>query len=108
MDDSEATVDAEEDMFERELRLGHHQDLVPELLRAVDAEPLRERLWRQLMLAEYRCGRQTDALRAFQRMRNHLLDETGQEPSAESFELEKAIATQKPELDWVGPESITY
>ena len=46
-----------------QLALGRHELIVDSLARAVEAEPLREHRWEQLMLALYRCGRQADALR---------------------------------------------
>src|SRR5262249_20274538 len=44
------------------LALGRHHPLIPDLERAVAAEPLDEQLRGQLMLALYRDGRQADAL----------------------------------------------
>ena len=107
MDEHESRASAEEDEIERKLLLGQHVELFPDLLNAVEAEPFRERRWRQLMLALYRCGRTAEPLRQFQRLRG-LLDEVGRNPSAETEELERAIAEQRPELEWTGPESVTY
>jgi class 3 adenylate cyclase/tetratricopeptide (TPR) repeat protein len=73
------------------------------LEQAVAAEPLRERRWAQLMLALYRCGRQADALRAYQRLRGQLAEQLGIEPSLELKGLEEGILLQKPELDWQPP-----
>ena len=56
---------------------------VAELESMVAAEPLRERRWTMLMLALYRCGRQADALRAYQRARTVLGEELGVEPGPE-------------------------
>jgi DNA-binding SARP family transcriptional activator len=107
MDEQERWATAEEDEIERKLLLGQHMELFPGVLDAVEAEPFRERRWRQLMLALYRCGRTAEPLRQFQRLRD-LLDEVGRTPSAETEELELAILQQRPELDWTGLESITY
>ncbi len=107
MDENERRASAEEDEIERKLLLGQHMELFPDVLDAVEVEPFRERRWRQLMLALYRCGRRAEPLRQFQRLRD-LLDKVGRNPSAETAELELAIAHQRPELDWTGPESITY
>ena len=52
------------------------------------------------MLALYRSDRQADALRAYGRLRRHLGEELGIEPSKELVGLEEAILLQKPELDW--------
>lgn len=88
----------EERIFEIRLALGDHDALVGDLEAAVAREPLRERRWGQLMLALYRSGRQADALRAFQRLREVLTDELGVEPMAEVRELELAILRQDPQL----------
>ena len=40
-------------------------------------DPLRERRWAILALAQYRCGRQGDALRSLTRARRTLVDELG-------------------------------
>ena len=50
--------------MEARLACGMHRDLIAELLTLTAANPLRERLWAQLMLALYRSGRRADALRA--------------------------------------------
>ncbi len=99
----ERKAGAEEDFFEGHLQLGHHQGLVADLRSAVEAEPLRQRRWGQLMLALHRCGRQVDALNAFQRLRRELGEEHGVEPSAELAELERAIVVDRPELQWEPP-----
>ena len=54
---------------EAELALGGHAELVGELEQLVGREPFREQLWGHLMLALYRSGRQTEALRAYRRLR---------------------------------------
>src|SRR5205823_1949884 len=53
-----------EDRIEADLALGLHAQLVGELQELAAREPLRERIWAQLMLALYRSGRQADALAA--------------------------------------------
>jgi DNA-binding SARP family transcriptional activator len=57
MDEQERRASFQEEEIERKLRLGQHMELFPEVLDAVEAEPFRERRWRQLMLALYRSGR---------------------------------------------------
>jgi DNA-binding SARP family transcriptional activator len=86
-----------------ELALGRHADLVGELEAAVAAQPLRERLHAQLMLALYRCGRQAEALEAYRRARQTLVDEVGVEPGAELRTLQAAILAQDPALALVAP-----
>lgn len=84
-------LSAIEELTEARLALGEHAVLVPELEAAVSEHPLRERFWRQLILALYRSDRQADALRAYQRVRTILADELGLEPSPELAALERAI-----------------
>jgi predicted ATPase/class 3 adenylate cyclase len=83
------------------LALGEHATLIGDLQAAVAAEPLRERPWEQLMLALYRAGRQSDALRAFQRLRRVLADELGLEPGQAARALEDRILRHDPALIWV-------
>jgi len=82
-----------------QLALGRHELIVDSLARAVEAEPLREHRWEQLMLALYRCRRQADALRAFQDARHILTEELGIEPSPALRALEQAVLVQDPSLD---------
>src|SRR4029453_4586534 len=73
------------------LALGRHGRLVPELRRLVMAEPLRERLWGQWMLALYRSGRQAEALAAYQQLRGRLVEELGIEPGPPLQQLQRRI-----------------
>ena len=63
------------------------------------AEPLRERLRGQLMIALYRSGRQADALDAYQEARRVLVEELGLEPGRTLQELERAILRQDEALE---------
>ena len=87
-----------EDRVEADLELGRHAELAPELQALVAANPMRERLCAQLMLALYRTGRQAEALEVYRQWRRSLNDEMGLEPSAELRRLEQAILTQDPSL----------
>jgi len=60
----ELRLAALEDRIDADLARGQHAELVGELEALVAAQPLRERLRRQLVLALYRAGRQADALEA--------------------------------------------
>src|SRR6478736_7119742 len=53
--------------------------------------PFREGLWSLLMTALYRVGRQADALAAFQRAREHLVEQLGVEPGPQLMEVESRI-----------------
>ena len=59
-----------ERLIDARLVLGQHHEVVSDLERTVNADPYRERCHAQLMIALYRCGRQADALAAFQRARH--------------------------------------
>jgi DNA-binding SARP family transcriptional activator len=96
---SELRLAALEDRLEADLRLGRHRELVAELERLVKEQPLRERLWAQLMLALYRAGRQADALLAYQRARSVLVEELGIDPGSELRRLQAAVLAQDPGLD---------
>jgi DNA-binding SARP family transcriptional activator len=85
--------------FEARLECGEARESVAEIEHLVDEHPLRERLRGQLMLALYRCGRQADALAAYQAARRVLTEELGIEPSAALRDLEQAILLQSPDLD---------
>ncbi|MGW3939387.1 BTAD domain-containing putative transcriptional regulator [Streptomyces phaeochromogenes] len=91
-------LDVMEDRFEAELASGHHQQVLGELVSLVAAEPLRERLCRQLMVALYRCGRQAEALSVFTRVRRALVEEYGLEPSRDLQLLQQRILTHEPSL----------
>jgi DNA-binding SARP family transcriptional activator/Tfp pilus assembly protein PilF len=84
--------------IEADLVLGRHAELVPELQVLTDRYPLREGLWAQLMTALHRCGRQADALAAYQRVRRLLADELGIDPGSELEALHQTILTNDPAL----------
>jgi DNA-binding SARP family transcriptional activator len=95
----ELRLQALEDRVEADLELGRHAELVGELESLVAGQPLRERLRAQLMLALYRCGRQAEALAAYQDARGRLVEELGIEPGRELQALQTAILRQEPSLD---------
>jgi len=99
----EERLAAVEDRVEADLALGEHAALVGELEGLVAEHPWRERLHGQLMLALYRCGRQADALEAYQAARRSLLDGLGLEPGRGLQDLERAILAHDPTLDGPAP-----
>lgn len=100
LDEEQAAVT--ELWLEAGLALGDHLEVVSLAEKAVVEHPYRERLWAHLMVALYRCGRQADALTAYQRIRSLLADDLGLEPSRGLAELEGAILRQDPALDPTG------
>jgi len=98
---TELRLSALEDRIDADLLLGEHRTVAGELAQLVDQHPLRERLSGQLMVAWYRSGRQADALRAYGRLREELIEQLGIEPNPMLARLEQAILEQRPDLDWV-------
>ncbi len=94
----ERRLEAIECRFDAQLALGRHAAVVPQIEQTVNDHPYRERFAAQLMTALYRCGRQADALRVYERVRRTLLDEAGLHPSHELVVLESAILAQDPAL----------
>jgi DNA-binding SARP family transcriptional activator/ABC-type transport system substrate-binding protein len=99
----ELVLSATEARIEAELALGRHREVVRELERLVAAHPEREDLLRLLMLALYRCGRQTEALVAYRRASSRLRAELGLEPGPRLRQLERAILEHDPSLDLAEP-----
>jgi predicted ATPase/DNA-binding SARP family transcriptional activator/tetratricopeptide (TPR) repeat protein len=91
--------------IEARLALGDHRRVVAELTRLVDDHPYREQSWAFLMLALYRCGRQSEALHACHRLRDLLIEDLGVSPGPEIARLEIAILNQDRSLDWRPPAS---
>jgi len=80
------------------LRAGRHLEVLSNIDALVAAEPLREHLRAQQVAALYRAGRQAEALRACEALRNALRDELGVGPSPEMVELERRVLDQDPTL----------
>lgn len=85
------------------LHLGDHGEVVPELQSLTAQHPLRERFHAQLMLALCRCGRQAEALAAYQYARSALIEELGTEPGAELRELQQRVLAGDPALAVASP-----
>lgn len=92
---------AEEGRVDAEIALGRSAEIVGELEQLIGLAPFRERFRGQLMLALYRAGRQADALAAYRRARQMLIDELGVEPGQELRDLERAILAQE---EWLAGE----
>ena len=87
----ELRLAALEDRIDADLKLGRDAELVAEIDSLLVAQPLRERLRGQLMVALYRSGRQADALAVYREGRRVLVEELGLEPSVALRELERQI-----------------
>ena len=94
-------MQAQEWRMDAGLARGLHSELVGELTQLARDHPWRERFHAQLMLALYRCGRQAEALAAYQRTRRMLVDELGVEPAGNCATSRPASWT--PTLTWRPP-----
>jgi len=80
-----------EDHLAARLDLGAAGEVIGELESLVAVHPLRESLWRLLITALYRAGRQADALEAYRRVRERLAEDLGVDPGPELQAVERRI-----------------
>ena len=92
---------AEEGVVRGQLACGQNERALTAASELVVREPLREYRWVALALAQYRTGRQGEALRSIARARRTLADELGLDPGPDLVALERAILAQDSEL--LGP-----
>ena len=81
-----------------ELAAGHHASLLPALETRRRTAPLDEGIAAMVVIALYRSGRQTDALRVLADVRRSLADEIGIDPGPELADLEQQILAHDPRL----------
>jgi DNA-binding SARP family transcriptional activator/Tfp pilus assembly protein PilF len=96
---TELRLQALETRIDADLHLGRQSEVVGELRHLTSAHPLRERLHALLMLALYRDGRPGEALAAYARARQVLIDELGTEPGTGLQQLHQQMLTADPALD---------
>jgi DNA-binding SARP family transcriptional activator len=77
--------------IEADLRLGRHHEILGELIGLAAQCPTDEGFQAKLMVAMYRAGRRSGALRAYQHTRAALAAELGIEPSSELERLHRAV-----------------
>jgi DNA-binding SARP family transcriptional activator/WD40 repeat protein len=95
---AELRVTAHESQLAAELAVGHASGVVPELERLIGEHPMREHLWELLLTALYRCGRQGDALVAYDRARSVLAEELGIDPGLGLRAIHARILAHDPSL----------
>jgi predicted ATPase/DNA-binding SARP family transcriptional activator len=78
------------------LQIGRHAELLVELSRALQSNPLDERVAGQLMLAQYRSGRQAEALETYRATRERLVEELGADPSSSLRQVHQQILDGDP------------
>nr|AGS49575.1 hypothetical protein [uncultured bacterium esnapd10]AGS49599.1 putative regulatory protein [uncultured bacterium esnapd11] len=96
-----------EGLFDAHLRTGRHGEIVGELEEMTAAHPLRERFYDQLMVALYRCGRQSEAIGTYDRARRNLLRELGVEPGPALRGRMQAVLAHSPSLLPGGRDQLT-
>jgi DNA-binding SARP family transcriptional activator/tetratricopeptide (TPR) repeat protein len=101
----QARLTALEARFGAQLDLGRHLDVVDELHRLAQENPLRERLWQLFILALHRSGRRAEALDAYQTVRRELIEELGLEPGQPLRDLQAAILADDPRLAEPAPST---
>lgn len=79
---SEELMRARERFFDVSLELGHHSEVIGELVRVTEEHPWHETFWAQLVEALHLGGRRADALRVYRRVRRRFTEELGVEPGA--------------------------
>ena len=87
----ELRLEALELRFDARLQLGHAAELISGLEILSRQNPYRERPVAQLITSLYPTGRQTEALRTFERHRHALSEELGIDPSPELCRLKEQI-----------------
>ena len=80
------------------LDLGEPDAAARDLADPARSHPFRERLWARLALAQYRSGRQAEALDTLRQLRSRLADDLGVDPSEEVRRLETDILNQSDRL----------
>lgn len=91
-----------------ELRMGHFAELIPDLTTLLEQHPTDEGLAAHLMVADYGCGRQADALRLYDTVRRRLSEELGAEPGGALSRLHQLILNQAPVAELLArPEPVS-
>lgn len=88
---SELRLAATEAIASTALELGRDAEALAALSGLLEVHPDREELFRLTALAQYRLGRQAQALQTLRTLREYLADELGVDPSPPLRELESAI-----------------
>lgn len=93
-----ARLTAWEELFEVELRLGRHHEIVDELVEMAARNRARERLMEHMMLALHRTGRSIEALKAYDRWRRWLREDLGADPGDQLRALHLAVLNNDPAI----------
>ncbi|ALV43652.1 hypothetical protein AU252_22820 [Pseudarthrobacter sulfonivorans] len=92
-------LEAHEDRFAAALALGKENEVLTGIPPLITRYPLREGLWRQLILAQYRAGRQGEALETYKKVQQLLSEQLGIDPGKALQQLYLQILKQDPDLE---------
>ena len=92
----EAYLDALSNLAHCSARLGDHHKAIAACQKVLARDPLRESVYRQLMIYHYRLGQRDRALRAFERCRNALAETLGVDPMPQTREMHERILQERP------------
>ncbi|WES65160.1 BTAD domain-containing putative transcriptional regulator [Microbacter sp. GSS18] len=96
---SEVRASVEDELLDARLRSGEQASVIADAERLVREDPLRERRWGLLALANYRADRQAEAMAVLRAARTRLAEDLGVDPSRGLVELETAILRHDASLD---------
>lgn len=94
-DMDERRLNAMADRLDADIGCGREGAILGELAALTAEHAVNERLWRLLITALYRSGRQADALAACLRIRRNLADQQGIDPDPKTVALEDAVRSQQ-------------
>jgi DNA-binding SARP family transcriptional activator len=95
-----------EALYDAQLELGRHHEVVGELTQLIDAQPFRERLVAQLVLALYRSNRRATALDVYQKFAHRAAEELGMDPGPQLRELHARVLRDDSSLLEPSPEPV--
>jgi DNA-binding SARP family transcriptional activator len=95
-----------EERIDADLALGREASVLAELRQLAAEHSLRERRQGQLVVALYRCGRQSEALDVIRVLRGQLRDELGLDLSPDLADLERRVLQHDPALTASGPRAV--
>jgi DNA-binding SARP family transcriptional activator len=90
----QARLDTRELRIEADIGCGRHAQVIAELSRLTAAHPLREGLWGLLMRALDGAGRHAEALAAYARAKDVIVEELGVDPGEQLQRLHEQILTE--------------
>jgi DNA-binding SARP family transcriptional activator len=77
---NQVRLGVQESLLDARLAMGDERRVVLQATGFIATDPLRERLWEQLLMALHLSGQHAEAIHAFHRLRELLADELGVEP----------------------------